>query len=462
MTTLADRYELLREVGRGGAGVVWLAQDTLLGRQVAVKRIGLLPGATEEDVDRVRREARVSAMVSDEHVVMVYDQVPGAAGESWLVMEYVPSRNLAQIVRADGPVPTETAAGYLQQAAKALTAAHRAGIVHRDVKPSNLLVREDGLVKLSDFGVARVEQDQTITMTGTLVGSPSYLAPEVASGSAASPRSDMWSLGATAFHALEGHAPYAADGPLVGTLYKIVNDEPPQPTRAGWLAPMVRGLMQRDPAARWSAEQVVDFLGSRGRTAAPVVTPVVPLDAAPEPAPEPAPERTASFAPARRRGGRLPLLLVGVGLVLLLAIVAGVVLLDRRGGGDGGSAATASSSPTPSATASSTPSPTAATMAAFVQTYLTTVTSDADEAFAMLTPAFQATSGGIKGYEGFWGTVRDATASNVSADPAKLTVSYDVAYRMRRGKDTTDSVTLYLVQDGDGYKIAGDDGNPPS
>ena len=264
MTTIANRYRLVREVGRGGTGAVWLAEDTVLAREVALKRIGALPGRSEADIDRVRREAHVSARLNHEHVVVVFDLVQ-ERDEHWLVMEYVESENLAERVDRLGALPPDEAAGLIRQAAIALAAAHAAGIVHRDVKPSNLLVTPAGTVKLSDFGIARLESDNVLTQTGLVVGSPAFLAPEVAGGAPATPASDMWSLGATVFHAVEGHPPFPSDGNLMGLMYRIVHEEPPRPEHAGWLAPLVEHLMLRDPAARWDATGVREFLdcGSR-------------------------------------------------------------------------------------------------------------------------------------------------------------------------------------------------------
>src|SRR4051795_10364684 len=229
-------------------GEVWLAQDILLRRRVAAKRIGALPGTSDADLDRVRREARMSARLAHEHAVVVFDLVQ-EAGQHWLVMEYVESENLAELVCRGGPLSPDVAAKLIAQAATALAAAHEAGIVHRDVKPSNILVTPEGQVKLGDFGIARLEADQQLTRTGLLVGSPGFLAPGGAGGSPATAArdqwalgaphlpagggggppapsaSDMWSLGATIFHAVEGHSPYeTVDGNVIGTLYRIVNE----------------------------------------------------------------------------------------------------------------------------------------------------------------------------------------------------------------------------------------------
>ena len=259
---IAQRYDLVREIGRGGMGAVWLATDSVLGREVAVKRIGVMPGSEDADLIRAEREARLAARLNHPHVIAVYDLVeeagpdPGQVegrGEHWLVMEYVEGIPLSGLVRRDGALAPDQAAGLLSQTADALAAAHAAGIVHRDVKPSNILVTRDGQAKLGDFGIARAEADATLTQTGLVTGSPAYLAPEVASGGAATTASDVWALGATLYHALEGKPPYETGDNLMGALYRIVNDEPPRPANAGWLAPLLEATMTRDPRVRLSA-----------------------------------------------------------------------------------------------------------------------------------------------------------------------------------------------------------------
>jgi serine/threonine protein kinase len=468
VTLIAGRYRLDREIGRGGMGTVWLAEDTVLGRMVAVKRIGTLPGATEADLDRVRRESRVSAMLSHEHVVVVFD-LAAEGDEHWLVMEYVESETLAQLVRRRGALPPDEVAALVAQAATALAAAHRAGIVHRDVKPSNLLVMASGHVKLGDFGIARTDSDQALTQTGLLVGSPGYLAPEVVTGAPATSASDMWSLGATLFHALEGRPPYNTSEHLLGALYKVVNEEPPRPEHAGWLGPVVEGLMDHDPTRRWDAEQVRQFL--QAGQAGAGQTRLLPVLAEPEPAvvaatPSPA---TSARQRARRRWQRLPLegRAAGVAMAVLVVLLLGVAVSQIGFGGDhntpGASSGTPSKGPSPAGTTGSSAAetrPTETDMEKFVESYLATAPTDPRSSFAQLTPAYRAQSGGFDGYERFWGTVESARASSIKAYPADMTVSFLADYRLTNGKRRTDGVTLHLTYDGGKYRIDGDDSRP--
>ncbi|QIX27320.1 serine/threonine protein kinase [Nocardioides sp. JQ2195] len=466
-TLIAGRYEIGREIGRGGMGAVLLARDVVLDREVAVKRVGLTPGTDDTDIERVRREARVSAMLNHEHVVAVYDLVREGDAH-WLVMEYVPSVNLGELIRRDGPLTPDDAARVVGQAATAVAAAHEAGIVHRDIKPSNLLVASDRTVKLSDFGIARTGDDPTLTQTGMVTGSPGYLSPEVASGHPASPASDVWSLGATVFHAVTGGPPYDTTENLIGALYRIVHEEPPRTDRAGWLEPLLLATMHRDPRARWSAQDVARFLnGGPGRAPAPVSV-AVPASAPPaaatqHPAADPARhtpvepvEPTAVFTPAddakRSRGPAM----IGA-LALVAAVVLGAWLMVRDDG-DPGRASGADRDRTSQGTpkSSDTPpsdAPTAEGMSQFVTDYLGTVTKDPATTWTMLTPAFQDASGGYDSYSGFWGGVASAKVSDIVADPETLEVSYHVDYTVKGGEKSSDDVRLRLTYADGSYKI---------
>ncbi|WBB53938.1 serine/threonine-protein kinase [Verrucosispora sp. WMMD573] len=250
---IAGRYRLLDLVGRGGMGTVWRAEDELLHREVAIKQV-VLPdwlGGDELDQSRARtlREARTAARLNHPNVVRVYDVV-SEADVPWIVMEYVPSRTLQDLLDADGPLSPQRAARIGLSLLDALRAAHEAGVLHRDVKPANVLVADDGRVLLTDFGLAVFDGgDQTMTGTGTILGSPQYVAPERAAEGVSSERADLWSLGATLHAAVEGRAPYARSNAMA-TLSALAAAPPDPAPHAGPLSAVLAGLLRRDPAHR--------------------------------------------------------------------------------------------------------------------------------------------------------------------------------------------------------------------
>ena len=476
-------------------GAVWLATDEVLGRTVALKR---LAPAHSQSRARVEREARLAARLTHPHVVAVFDLVADGS-DQWLVMEYVEGRNLSERVATDGPLSPDEAAPILRQIADALAAAHAAGIVHRDVKPSNILLDATGAAKLTDFGIARSDDaDATLTQTGFLTGSPAYLAPEVAAGRPAGPQSDVWALGATAFHALAGHPPYEVGDSMMGTLYRIVHEDPPRTDRAGWLAPMVAGMMTQDPAQRWTLPQVQAFLAghpssqagpTRTLPALAAITPPAgppPTTAAMPAARPPAdasgaargvaptgptdPSSPVMVAPtpggsaAGRRDGRWVWPAMAGGLVVLVLLVLLLVRPWHHDGGNGttaggartpSTATTPPSSPAASPTSSPSAGPTEDGIRAFVSTYLTTASSDPAQGFAMLTPAYQRQSGGLQGYERFWGNVQkihDVSDVLPSMDP--LGVSYRYTYTLRGAGKRTENVQLRLVYKDGHYLIS--------
>ena len=474
---IAGRYTLEAEIGRGGMGAVWRGRDEVLGRTVALKRIGVAPGGITPDARRAEREAKLAAKLNHANVVAVFDLVEETSdghSQQWLVMEYVEGTNLAELVRDHGRLSHDQAAPILAQTASALAAAHGAGIVHRDVKPSNILVGPDGQVKLSDFGIARTSTDSALTQTGLVTGSPAYLSPEVASGQPATPSSDVWSWGATLYHALEGRPPYDIGDSLLGALYRIVHEEPPRPEVAGWLTPVLEATMTREPADRWSIAAAQDFLEA-GPTATPVATPVAqpaggladlglgePTRVMPLPtrtvAPPPAPTRPQAPPdptgpePRRRPWWVVVVAALAVVLVMGIAFAIGMNGADDDDDSSGGPSAAASSTPPSQAP----DKPTQEGMTSFLQTYIETAVSDPSKAFDMLTPAFQEQSGGIEGYEGFWGEVRSAKVLSVEADPEANEVSYTYRYVRPPGGPREDSVTLRLTFEDGTYLIDGE------
>jgi serine/threonine protein kinase len=458
---IAGRYRLEREIGRGGSGTVHLAVDEVLGRQVAIKRIGLIPGSDNAELERAEREARLAAALNHPNVVSVFDLVD-ADDVRWLVMEYVDGETLSDRVRTSGPLEATEAARLLAQTADALVEAHALGIVHRDVKPSNILIA-GGAAKLNDFGIARAADDPSLTQTGLVTGSPAYLAPEVASGASATPASDVWSLGATLYHAVTGRPPYEVGENLIGALYKIVHEDPPRLPAEHPMAGLLTVMMNRDTEARLSMPRVRDELARVARGQRSTI-PAAPAPAAPreetgvlptvqQPAPvDPAPRPTHPHA---RRWG-----LIAAGAVLAVAAVVAAYVLAGRDTPEALPDDDAGTPTTSQTTTDSTPPLSAADtreqMDAFITSYLATVTSDPQAAFQQLTPAFREASGGYEGYIGWWGRVRSATLEEVESNPSDLTVGYTVDYVMKSGERDTQRVRLQLERFDDQLLIAGE------
>ncbi|MEU4740510.1 serine/threonine-protein kinase [Actinosynnema sp. NPDC023658] len=266
--TVGGRYALVERVGSGAMGVVWRARDELLDREVAVKQLrwpDLTAGAAEVAKARAMREARNAARLQHPHAVSVFDVVV-EDDRPWLVMEYLPSRSLAGLLAERGglsPVETARIGG---QVAAALAAAHAAGIVHRDVKPSNVLIGHDGTVKLTDFGISRATGDGTLTDSGMIPGTPAYLAPEVARGEQPDEASDMFSLGATLYAATEGQSPHGISDNSFGLLYRAAAGRIEPPRRSGPLTGVLTRMLAADPTARPTAAEAVELLAGPGST----------------------------------------------------------------------------------------------------------------------------------------------------------------------------------------------------
>jgi hypothetical protein len=262
-TWVSERYRLISPLGAGGMGRVWLARDEMLRRDVAIKEVvpphSLTDGEREELRRRTIREARAAARLSDPHVVRIYDVIY-TEQRPWIVMEYVPSRSLHQVITEDGPLTPHRAAQIGLDVLAALKAAHVAGVLHRDVKPGNVLLADTGRVVLTDFGLAIFEGgDGTVTRPGLILGSPQYIAPERAREGISGPEADLWSLGATLYAAVEGRSPYARSTTFA-TLTALATEDPDPPRRAGPLKPVLNALLRKDPRARASAAETERLL----------------------------------------------------------------------------------------------------------------------------------------------------------------------------------------------------------
>jgi len=475
---IRDRYRLLEPIGGGAMGTVWRAQDEKLDRTVAIKEL-LLPHdhdehRTEEAKNRAMREARIAARLQHSHAITVF-AVLEEEDRPWLIMEYLPSKSLAVQIREE-PASVDDAIRVGAQISSALAGAHRVGIVHRDVKPANILVAEDGTAKITDFGISRAIGDVKLTATGEIAGTPAYLAPEVARGEDVSFAADVFSLGATLYAAVEGQPPYGtADNPIA-LLYKASSGEIEPPVKAGRLTPLLLRMLAGEPAGRPTMDEVEQEL----RALLADDEPGVPVLAATIPETEPAvvPDVPAAVTvpvgevTAVSPGARKGLIAVGAGAALLcVAVVVAILLVVRQKApqDNAGSlppaqpSTSASSTPSPSDSPSASPSPTPPASSSSVPTTSPTVspvssTKDAAqalsayyallpgnpaEAWNLLTPHFKATRNQTyESYRSFWGQHKRVDATGVKeVAPGRVTahVLYD------GGKGETDTFTMVQV-----------------
>lgn len=363
---IAGRYRLDSVLGRGGMGVVWSGVDTLLERPVAMKEIRLPPTVDDEErfrfQNRVLREARAAARLNHRSVVTVYDVVD-EDDQPYIVMELVRAPSLAELVSQRGPLPPRRVAELGAGIAGALGSAHRQGIIHRDVKPGNVLVPEAGAARLTDFGIASITDESGTATTQRLVGSPSYMSPEQATNGVLTDASDRWSLGSTLYYAVEGVPPFDR-GEAIPTLTSILCDPPRPPERAGPLGPILLGLLAKDPTDRPSDDDLQAQLGalaapSRSPVGRPAVEPtavertpptVPALPADPTPAPR-AVERDARVTAAPAGPSRA--LIAAAAVLAVLVIGAAIGLIASHGGGN--SSRTSGATPAPDTAARPTP-----------------------------------------------------------------------------------------------------------
>jgi serine/threonine protein kinase len=251
------RYRLDSVIGYGSTGTVWAATDEVLGRQVALKKINIARDMRPTDADKVRArallEARTIAALSNPYVITIFDILGESDTGPIIIMEFIRGRSLAHIIHKSGRLTPGQAATVGIAIGSALVAAHASGITHRDVKPANILISDDGRVKLSDFGTARSTDELATTRAGVVVGSPAYLAPEIVLGGPANPMSDAWSLGATLFACVEGRPPFDRGTPRA-TIASVVNDPVPPHFLAGDLRPAISGLLVKTPELRMDIE----------------------------------------------------------------------------------------------------------------------------------------------------------------------------------------------------------------
>src|SRR4051794_26501155 len=331
---LPERYRVTRRIASGGMATVYACEDQVLGRLVAVKVLAPAFATDQDALARFQREARAVARVSDHpHVVTIYD-IGEHEGSAFIVMEYFPGGTLADRLRSGDPIPAPTALAWLDEAASALDHAHRAGIVHRDVKPANLLLDANGRLAVGDFGIARMATDVNVTSTGTVLGTAAYLSPEQALGKPATSASDRYALAVVAYELLTGQRPFQAEHPAAQARAHVEAPPPASGLSTAVDRALGRGL-DKDPGSRWPTARALvdaleDALGEEAEpTPLPATAPTAPVRRRPEPVAAPA---GSASAPRRRSWG--PVLIAA----LVVGLLAGGVIaaLIGGGGGDGG------------------------------------------------------------------------------------------------------------------------------
>ncbi|MCR3722927.1 MULTISPECIES: serine/threonine-protein kinase [Prauserella salsuginis group] len=435
---IAERYRLRSRIGTGAMGVVWRAVDERLDRTVAVKQLLLPPGLNQREAETARqrafREGRMAARLQHPNAITVYN-VAEDAGQPVLVMEFLPSRSMADLLAEGRLLAPADVAGLGAQVASALGAAHAAGVVHRDVKPGNVLIADDGTAKITDFGISRAAGDVTLTSTGLFAGTPAYLSPEAARGADPGPASDVFSLGATLYSLVEGGPPFGTLDNEIALLHKVATSAATPPRQAGPLTGPLQAMLHQDPAQRPSMAAVEAALRAVAAGAAPQLEPPTVPASAPVTAPMPAvagagPVTTVAAAeqrPATRVGlpaaeperpGRDRKRIAIVAAAVVAAVAAGVLvseILVRAVGASGSEAdaAPTTSAPAPSSSAPSTtstrPQPSRAELEAVVARYYALVPDDADSAWGSLGPTLHAQ--GKEQYEEFWDGVEKVEIS---------------------------------------------------
>jgi serine/threonine protein kinase len=504
-TLIGGRYRRVRRVGSGGMGIVWEASDERLERRVALKQLHRPLEASPAEVEvankRAMREARTAAKLHHAHAVSVFDVVE-QDGQLWLVMPFIASITLAAVLQEGGPLQPDEAAKVGAQVASALTAAHAAGIVHRDVKPGNILIAEDGTALISDFGIAYGLGDATLTSIGMIHGTPAYLAPEIARGDGANFASDVFSFGSTLYSAMEGGPPFGSDDNTMALLHRVASGQFPAPQHCGPLTPLVMDMLSADPSRRPSMRAVADTLAGASTASQPSAT--VPhsseeavTTSVRDPLPAPAPESSVHrpTEPRRSRGlaAALAIVLLGGGILL-----AALLMNDRKpvnptaGTGESTSAPPTNSrlatptpdtssktpsssstqaqapsataapptkSPKPSRTPSATTAPTvrgaatAAQLRQAITSYYALLPRNTEAAWPGMTASYQRNhAGGRQSYQRFWDAISKISLSNVNGSPPG-SAQATITYHFKDGRVIRERTAYGLINDNGRLKI---------
>ncbi|MFC4003147.1 serine/threonine-protein kinase [Prauserella oleivorans] len=467
---IAGRYRLQSRIGSGAMGVVWRAVDDRLDRTVAVKQLLLPPGLNEVETDKARqrafREGRIAARLQHPNAISVYN-VAEDAGQPVLVMEYLPSRSLSAVLAERRVLPPTEVARLGAQVASALTAAHAAGVIHRDVKPGNILLGDDGTTKITDFGISRAAGDITVTSTGLLAGTPAFLSPEAARGAEPGPASDVFSLGATLYAAVEGTPPFGAIDNEIALLHTVATGTTIPPRQAGPLAGPLQAMLQTEPSARPTMAQVAETLRTvaDGGTVAPADPPTVPATAA---VPPPPPRRPATrvdlhpagpppaaapapAAPAATRRSSTRVLVTA--LAVLTAAAIGILVAELLVGATGSSGSPRAGAPPtteaprtsepPATTTTTSVAPSSEELEQAVADYYALLPDDPDSAWQELGPGLRAQ--GKSAYEDFWNGIERVSlvAGPRALDSATVQVQLD--FTTDDGKVTREVHRLGMV-----------------
>ena len=507
---IAGRYEVVRSIGSGGMGTVWLCRDTVLGREVAVKQIGALPGEPAAAA-RAMREARIAASLNDAHAVGVFDVVD-ENDSHWLVMEYVEGQSLAEKIRDEGALPATQVAAIGSAVASALARAHERGIVHRDIKPGNILIDQAGTPKISDFGIARAHTDDQLTQTGFMTGTPGYLSPELARGGNPNAATDVWALGATLYYAVEGKPPYESQANPLATLQAIARGDARPMEQAGPLGGAIAAMMDQNPETRWDMATASERLGriaagdttmalpagalipgpGAGAAGAAAATEVLgaPLESTQrlEPPPPPAPtaypprgDRPRVEGPRDGERSRAGAWIVALVVLALIGLGIAYALTDGFGTNSPtprqtttvtappktetpskttSSSSSSSSSTTRKTTTTTTTAPpkSDAQLTRFIESYYKDVTKadKRDDTFARLTPKMQSSSDGREGYETFWSTIKSVDVGDVQSDADTGVVTAQLTFTRQDDTKSDEVHKITVVRDGDSWLIDSD------